>query len=350
MDQSLKVSVIIVNYNYGRFLGAAIESALTQTWKNVEVIVVDDGSIDESPAVIARYAGPIKALRKENGGQASAFNLGFLHSTGQLVILLDADDILYPQCIERVVGRYRPGLSKIQYRLDTIDADGRNVNMPFPYYSQDLVPSEIKRRALTFGTYTWPVASGNVFDREFLSRILPIPDLFKNIADGYLSKCAPLYGDVETMSDVLAAYRVHGNNIWAQANVTGSKYAVATQYELDMAKTFVEKAAALGYAVDEKMLLLNKLHLESRLLSRRLSPDRHPLAGEPVSRLVWLGICSAWVAPDVNLLGRILWSLWFPIIGGLPISLVRYLLQQFRRQDQRARIGLLLVSLGRRRF
>lgn len=343
----LKVSIIVVNYNYGRFLGMAIESALAQTWRNLEVIVVDDGSTDESPEVISRYAGRITAIRKENGGQASAFNLGFQHSNGRLVILLDADDVLYPDCVACVVARYRAGVSKIQYRLDTIDAAGRNLSMPFPYFSSDLVPAEIKRRALTFGTYTWPVASGNAFDRDFLKKILPVPDLFKNIADGYLSKFAPLYGDVETIPHILAAYRVHGSNIWAQAGVAGSKYALATRYELDMAKAFVKKAAELGYAVRERRLLLNKSHLESRLLSRRLAPDLHPVPGESVGKLVWLGVCSAWVAPDISLLGRLLWSFWFPVVGLMPVAVVGYLLGQFRRQDFRAPIARLLVASSR---
>lgn len=349
MDHALRVSIIVINYNYARFVGSAIESALAQTWPNLEVIVVDDGSTDNSRQVIARYADRVKILHKANGGQASAFNLGFGHSTGQLVILLDADDVLYPQCVERVAARYHPGISKIQYRLDTIDIDGHNLNMPFPHYSRDLAPAEIKRRALSFGTYTWPVASGNAFARRFLEETLPVPDLFKNIADGYLSKLAPLYGDVETIPDIFAAYRVHGGNFWAQANVAGSKYAQAARYEIDMAKVFVERAARLGYAVRESRLVLNKAHLESRLLSRRLAPQLHPVPGEPVARLVWLGTRSAWVAPDVSPVGRVLWSLWFPAIGFLPTSLVTYLLGQFRRQDFRASIALLLVSLSRRR-
>lgn len=349
MESPLRVTILIIDYNYARYLGFAIDSALAQTWPDTEVIVVDDGSTDESPEVVARYAGRIKSIRKENGGQASAFNLGFQHSTGQLVILLDADDILYPQCVERVVARYRPGISKLQYRLDTIDGGGRNLNMSFPYYPRDISPAEIKRRALTYGTYSWPTACGNVFERDFLKAALPVPDLFKNIADGYLSKFAPLYGDVESMQDILAAYRVHGANVWAQAGVVGSKYALATQYEIDMAKAFAAKAAELGYVVKPSLLVLNKAHLESRLLSRRLSPQRHPVAGDTVAGLVWLGIRSAWVAPDVNFMGRVLWSLWFPMIGFLPVGVMTYLVGQFRRQDFRASIALWLVSLGRKR-
>ena len=176
-----------------------------------------------------------------------------------------------------------------------------------------------------------------------------MPELFKYIADGYLSKFAPLYGDVETIPDILAAYRVHGSNIWAQSRVDGSKYALAARHEVDLAKAFMKKTAELGYVVQERRLLLNKSHLESRLLSRRLAPDLHPVPGESVGKLVWLGICSAWIAPDVSLLGQLLWSLWFPVVGFMPIAVVTYLVGQFRRQDVRASIAMLLVSLSRRR-
>jgi len=70
------VSIIIDSYNYGRFIEDAIESALNQTYQNAEVIVVDDGSTDNSPGIISKYleSGRIKAIFKENGGQASAMN------------------------------------------------------------------------------------------------------------------------------------------------------------------------------------------------------------------------------------------------------------------------------------
>ena len=80
-----RVSVIINNYNYGHFLGAAIDSALTQTYAPIEVVVVDDGSTDDSRNVIAGYGSRIRAVLKVNGGQASAFNAGFAASTGAVI-------------------------------------------------------------------------------------------------------------------------------------------------------------------------------------------------------------------------------------------------------------------------
>jgi len=92
-DPRPRVSIVIINYNYGRFVRAAIESALAQTQKT-EVIVVDDGSTDESAIVIEPYADRVAVVSKENGGHTSAVNAGYEASSGEVVIFLDADDYL----------------------------------------------------------------------------------------------------------------------------------------------------------------------------------------------------------------------------------------------------------------
>ncbi len=91
MNEELLASIIVNNYNYGRFLAEAIESALSQTYANTEVIVVDDGSTDNSRDIIASYKDQIIPVLKENGGQASAFNAGFQASSGEVIFFLDAD-------------------------------------------------------------------------------------------------------------------------------------------------------------------------------------------------------------------------------------------------------------------
>jgi len=86
------ISVVIPNYNYGRYLGQAIDSVVSQTFDNLEIIVVDDGSTDNSIEVAKMYGKKIILIRKENGGVSSARNLGIAHSTGLFVCFLDADD------------------------------------------------------------------------------------------------------------------------------------------------------------------------------------------------------------------------------------------------------------------
>ena len=96
MSPNPKVSILINNYNYGRFLAEAIDSALAQTYKNLEVIVVDDGSTDNSREIIASYSDRIVPVLKENGGQASAFNAGFERARSDWIAFLDSDDIFFP--------------------------------------------------------------------------------------------------------------------------------------------------------------------------------------------------------------------------------------------------------------
>ena len=90
-----KVSVIIPLYNAEKYIGKAIESVLNQTHKNLEIIVVDDGSTDTSLYQAGRYADRISLYHKENGGPASALNFGIQRATGDWIKWLSADDVLY---------------------------------------------------------------------------------------------------------------------------------------------------------------------------------------------------------------------------------------------------------------
>ncbi|MGL5078202.1 MAG: glycosyltransferase family 2 protein, partial [Waterburya sp.] len=99
MTSSHLVSILINNYNYGNYLPFAIESAINQTYSNTEVIVVDDGSTDNSQEVINSYRDRdrrIIPILKNNNGQGSALNAGFAVSKGEIICLLDADDRWLP--------------------------------------------------------------------------------------------------------------------------------------------------------------------------------------------------------------------------------------------------------------
>ena len=97
-----KISVIIPTYNYKHYLAECLDSVLGQTYKNVEVIVVDDGSSDNPKEVVDKYPS-VLFIRKPNGGLASARNAGIAASTGEYYMTLDADDKLVPGAIEEHV-------------------------------------------------------------------------------------------------------------------------------------------------------------------------------------------------------------------------------------------------------
>src|SRR5438105_3109349 len=98
----LALSVVIPNYNYGKFVGAAIRSALEIRWPKVEVIVVDDGSTDNSLEVIGAFADRITLIKQANAGQMPSCVNGFRHSSGDVVIFLDSDDALHPEVMTEI--------------------------------------------------------------------------------------------------------------------------------------------------------------------------------------------------------------------------------------------------------
>ncbi len=99
----IDASIIITSYNYERFLRHTIDSALNQSHPNTEVIVVDDGSTDNSRGVIASYGGRIVPILKANGGIGSAYNAAYAVSHGRVVFLLDSDDMLLPKAVENAL-------------------------------------------------------------------------------------------------------------------------------------------------------------------------------------------------------------------------------------------------------
>jgi glycosyltransferase involved in cell wall biosynthesis len=100
------VSVLIPCYNAEKHIGETIESVLRQTWSSVEVIVVDDGSIDRSAAVVHSFARPnLRLVKQENRGQTAALNLCLAHASGDFVQYLDADDVIEPEKIQRQLAR-----------------------------------------------------------------------------------------------------------------------------------------------------------------------------------------------------------------------------------------------------
>jgi len=91
-----EVSVIIPVYNGARYVVDAIGSVLEQTHRDLEIVVVDDGSTDDSPAILGRFAAPVRVIRQENGGTGAARNRGVSASRGELLAFLDQDDLWMP--------------------------------------------------------------------------------------------------------------------------------------------------------------------------------------------------------------------------------------------------------------
>jgi glycosyltransferase involved in cell wall biosynthesis len=218
MTSSL-VSIVINNYNHGRFLAAAIDSALNQDHPHFEVVVVDDGSSDESRRIIAGYQGRIVPILKKNGGQASAFNAGVAASHGEILCFLDSDDLFDPRKVSRIVAYFRGrGLCAepvmvhhlLRLRDEAVpdhdhDLFGRTHLSPLNLYSF------AKRHRFLW--FTGGPTTAISLSRALADRLFPLPETNNRIsADDFVVRAAFLIGQVHSLAEPLGVYRVHGGN------------------------------------------------------------------------------------------------------------------------------------------
>ena len=342
MDQPL-VSIVIDNYNYGRFVGAAIRSALAQTYGRVEVIVVDDGSTDDSREVIRDFGDSIHAIFQENQGQSTAFDAGFFASKGQIVLFLDSDDALHPDCVAEVVGRWKSGVSKVQFALSTVDAAGCFVGNVFPNFPPGLTYEDILQEALATGLYPCPPTSGNAYARWFLDELMPLPGI-KCGADGPLNTVAPLYGEVVTIDRPLGWYRVHGANDGAQGALAADKFARFIRHDQDRVAYLRRHAARLGREIAAAPLDRAILHLQYRMASVALRPDSHPVDGETRGLILGHAVRALLVTRE-RLSAKAAILAWFVAVSAMP-GLGRWLVTlRFVPNSRPKLLGLLLRAV-----
>jgi glycosyltransferase involved in cell wall biosynthesis len=208
-----RVSVVIDNHNYGRFLGEALDSVLAQGLpeKDLEVVVVDDGSTDDSREILASYAPRVKAILQERRGQAAAFNAGLAAATGAVVCPLDSDDVFLPGKLEAVLAAFEdPKVVCVQHFLHDTDAVLTPLPRRFPAW-----PERYAAADYAAGRTEFTATSGLAFRRETLLRLLPIPKELFYYLDDFLTAHALFFGEIANIPRVLGLHRMHGANFCA---------------------------------------------------------------------------------------------------------------------------------------
>jgi hypothetical protein len=313
------LSIVVISHDYEEFLPAAIDSALAQTVP-VDVLVVDDGSTDGSRAVIEGYGDRVRTLFKDNGGNSSVVNAAVPATSSDVVMFLDADDLLHPEAAAEVLAAWRDDVAKVQFRLSLIDSAGvrRAVDPPadVPMPTGDVVPELVAT-----GRYVTPVTTGNAFRRSVLEKILPIPeDDFRNTNDGYLNLASVFEGPVVSLDRELGSYRLHGRNLWAysgEVDLAGMRQRVS--YELVRQGHLERVAREHGREVAADLPLHHPEHVLQRLVSLRVDPARHPAPGDSVPRLVRAGVRSVVSGTaDADPVQRTVLLLVLPLVAVLP--------------------------------
>jgi len=212
---SPRVTALINTYNYGHFVEEAIESALAQDFpaSEMEILVVDDGSTDDTRERVERYRDRVRYLWKPNGGQASAINLGYVQARGEIIALLDADDVWLPQKIRRVVETFdrQPACGMISHKRWVWNTDQQSTieDPDLPILSGSFPPTGTD--LLRFGASS---TSGLTFRKSVAEPVFPIPDSMTLLVDAYVQLLLLFLTPIAMLNEPLFKYRVHSNNLF----------------------------------------------------------------------------------------------------------------------------------------
>ncbi len=210
----MRISVIIGTYNYGRFIEEAVDSVLAQDWKGgtLELIVVDDGSTDDTRQRLARYGRAVHYLYQENAGQAAAFNAGFKASSGDIICFLDADDSWKPEKLRKTAEAFAadPGAGMVQHFMMDVSPDGSAMPQRL-----EVRRERYELEDLLDGTASFTGTSGLAFRRSVLEKLMPVPAGLFYCADEYLYTTVLFHAGIRSVNEVLGLKKIHGANWFA---------------------------------------------------------------------------------------------------------------------------------------
>jgi hypothetical protein len=329
----MSVSILINNYNYARYVGRAIDSALAQSWRDCQIVVVDDGSTDDSWQEIQRFRGRVSMLRQDNGGQGAAYNAGWQHAEGEFVLFLDADDLLDPGAIEqamkavqRVERDARDGrrVATVSWRMRTIDADGHRAGGFTPYLMHGGDVRPVIRR---FGHYAGPPASGNLYRREAIAAAFPLhAPQWRRAADTVPFIFAPFHDDasqVVALPHTLGSYRLHRKpRMGVFGNIDSTLRAALLIAENRRSAMVDMLRERIGVGLEGPFLPL-PWTLRTRALSWRLDRASHPFIDDDAARILSLQRQSLREWPGYLPAEKLLMTTWVAAALHMPKSMLQ---------------------------
>jgi len=324
------ISVVITCFNYEKYVAGAIECVLGQSYANRELIVVNDGSSDGSLGIIQRYADRVRLIDQANQGSIAAYNHGFAAATGEIVIFLDADDLLEPNALERVAAVWHPSCSKVQYDLTIIDGAGNDLGRKFCHFDPGYDAARVQESFERTGTYRWPVTVGNAYSRWFAAQIFPLA--VDHGPDGTLNTVAPVYGDVLTIPEALGRYRIHGGNLWSSGGSDMSRLPYRIEHRQREVDHMKQRARERNVRIPEGNVLDHELaFINYRLMAKKLGLEYTGHGEDEPHRLLGKA-CSLLLAEKYPLKLSVAHGLWFSLLCVSPAAAARELIRlRFQR-------------------
>jgi len=220
------VSVLVDTYNHERYIEQALTSVMEQGLSpaEMEVVVVDDGSTDNTPAIVQKFTPRVKYIRKTNGGQASAFNAAIPECRGQIVAFLDGDDWFAKGKVAAVVDglEHNPEVSAVGHGHYKVDEDKGEVQVCAPTESTilDLATADAAREAAR--RWQFLLLGALTVRKRVLERIMPIPEALVFSADSPIQVASMAMGAL-LLKEPLFYYRHHADNLYAISSVNLTK-------------------------------------------------------------------------------------------------------------------------------
>lgn len=212
------VSVLIDTYNHERFIEQAIVSALEQDFpaSDREILVVDDGSTDRTPEIIRKFEPRVRLLRKENGGQASAFNAGIPECAGEIAAFLDGDDWWERKKLSVVIREFssHPQIGTVGHGIIEVDEGGKPLAVIAPKTEFESHLYDPKEGADFLALRAFLGTSRLAVRREILHRVGQLPGGLKIEADEFLAAVATALGGARVLAEPLTNYRHHSANLF----------------------------------------------------------------------------------------------------------------------------------------
>jgi glycosyltransferase involved in cell wall biosynthesis len=212
------ITVLIDTYNHERFIEQAITSAFEQDFPHseTEIIVVDDGSTDRTPEIVRKFGPRVRLLRKDNGGQASAFNSGIAESKGDIVAFLDGDDWWAARKLSAVARAFEKNreVGVIGHGIVQVDENTQRGSVLLPK-SPGIFDLKGPGGAQIFRNYMCFLGTSRVAIRKsILQQVIPIPESLRIEADEFMSAVAIALSGGLLLAEPLTNYRLHDQNLY----------------------------------------------------------------------------------------------------------------------------------------